>query len=96
MDIRSYFGSTSQASSDGKADSDSEDHGTDSSDPESSPSPPPLMELQLFLDEGPVFRHVSRNTLLMLCLYTANVIYCSWLVFNLPIKLLALLMFTEH
>ena len=41
MDIRSYFGSTctSQASSDAKADSDSEDHGTDSSDPESSPSP---------------------------------------------------------
>ena len=38
MDIRSYFGSTSQASSDAKADSDSEDHGTDSSDPESSPS----------------------------------------------------------
>ena len=39
MDIRSYFGSTctSQASSDAKADSDSEDHGTDSSDPESSP-----------------------------------------------------------
>ena len=31
MDIRSYFGSTSQASSDAKADSDSEDHGTDSS-----------------------------------------------------------------
>ena len=28
MDIRSYFGSTSQASSDAKADSDSEDHGT--------------------------------------------------------------------
>ena len=41
MDIRSYFGSTSQASSDAKADSDSEDHGIDSSDPESSPSPPP-------------------------------------------------------
>ena len=43
MDIRSYFGSTSQGSSDAKADSDSntEDHGTDSSDPESSPSPPP-------------------------------------------------------
>ena len=41
MDIRSYFGSTSQACSDAKADSDSEDHGTDSSDPESSPSPPP-------------------------------------------------------
>ena len=41
MDIRSYFGSTSQASSDAKADSDSEDHGTDSSDPESSSSPPP-------------------------------------------------------
>ena len=41
MDIRSYFGSTSQASSDAKADSDSEDHGTDSSDLESSPSPPP-------------------------------------------------------
>ena len=33
MDIRSYFGSTSQASSDAKADSDSEDHGSDSSDP---------------------------------------------------------------
>ena len=46
------------------------------------------MELQLFLDEGPVFRHASRNTLLMLCLYTATVIYCSWLVCNLPIKLL--------
>ena len=29
MDICSYFGSTSQASSDAKADSDSEDHGTD-------------------------------------------------------------------
>ena len=55
-----------------------------------------LMELQLFLDEGPVLRHVSRNTLLMLCLYTATVIYCSWLVCNLPIKFLALLMFTEH
>ena len=55
-----------------------------------------LMELQLFLDEGPVFRHVSRKTLLMLCLYTATVIYCSWLVCNLPIKLLTLLMFTEH
>ena len=53
------------------------------------------MELQLFLDEGPVFRHVSRNTLLMLC-FTATVISCSWLVCNLPIKLLALLMFTEH
>ena len=52
--------------------------------------------LQLFLDEGLVFRHVSRNTLLTLCLYTATVIYCSWLVCNLPIKLLALLMFTEH
>ena len=25
-----------------------------------------------------------------------TVIYCSWLVCNLPIKLLALLMFTEH
>ena len=49
-----------------------------------------------YLDEGPVFRHVSRNTLLMLCFYTATVIYCSWLVCNLPIKLLALLMFTEH
>ena len=34
MDIRSYFGGTSQVSSDAKADSDSEDHGTDSSDPE--------------------------------------------------------------
>ena len=33
MDIRSYFGSTSHASSDAKADSDSEVHGSDSSDP---------------------------------------------------------------
>ena len=43
MDISSYFGSTctSQASYDAKADSDSEDHGTDSSDPESCPSPLP-------------------------------------------------------
>ena len=41
MDIRSYFGSTSQASSDANADSDSEVRGSDSSDPESSPSPPP-------------------------------------------------------
>ena len=47
MDIRSYFGSTSQGSSDAKADSDSatEDHGTDSSDPESSPCPLPLKKV---------------------------------------------------
>ena len=49
-----------------------------------------------FSGQGPVFRHISRNTLVMLCLYTATVIYCSWFVCNLPIKLLALLMFTEH
>ena len=39
--IHSYFGSTFQASSDAKSDSDIEEHGTDSSDPESSLSPPP-------------------------------------------------------
>ena len=64
MDIRSYFGSTSQASSDAKADSDSVDHGTDSSDPKSSPSPPPSKKVCKSSKNKRYHRSVStkRNT----------------------------------
>ena len=63
MDIRSYIGSTSQVSSDAKADSDSdtEDHGTNSSDPESSPSPPPSKKVCKSSKNKRYHRSVSKN-----------------------------------